>query len=109
MRRSYHGGVLEGARNLAAGRYYLVVEAIPASQNGTVRRRLEKAIDEAVDRTRASAATHPGWRVLRIERHRSPETVWPAAPGDDGDGDESLVPRRPRRPPGSGAIALPFP
>jgi len=37
--------------------------------------------------------------------------VWPNPSGsdDDGDGEDSLVPRRPRRPPGSGAIALPFP
>jgi hypothetical protein len=102
--------MLEGARNLAAGRYYLVVESIPGSNDGSVRWRLSKAIDDAVDRTRMSDATHPGWRVLRIERNRVPEVVWPPSAGDDdGDGEDSLVPRRPRRPPGSGAIALPFP
>jgi hypothetical protein len=101
--------MLEGPRNLAAGRYYLVVEAIPGSEGGSVRRRLSSAIDDAVDRIRASDATHPGWRVLRFERHRRPELVWPPPLGDDGDGDESPVPRRPRRPAGSGAIALPFP
>jgi hypothetical protein len=101
--------VLEGARNLAAGRYYLVVEAIPGSEAGTVRRRLSKAIDEAVDRTRACDTTHPGWRILRAERGRLPEVVWPDPSGDDGDGEEALVRRRPRRPGGSGAVALPFP
>ncbi len=101
--------MFEGARNLAAGRYFLVVEAIPGSRDGSVRRRLSKAIDDAVDRTRASDATHPGWRVLRIERGRLPEVAWPRPSGDDGDGEESRVPRRPRRPAGSGAIALPFP
>jgi hypothetical protein len=99
--------MLEGARNLAAGRGYVVVEA--GSDEGRRYRRLGKAIDEAVDRTRASDSTHPGWRVLRIERGRLPELAWPKPSGDDGDGEESLVPRRPRRPPGSGAIALPFP
>jgi hypothetical protein len=101
--------MLEGARNLAAGRYYRVVEATPGGQEGSVRRRLQKAIDDAVDRTRASDATHPGWRVLRIERGRRPEVAWPPPLGDDGDGEESLVPSRPRRPPGSGAVALPLP
>jgi hypothetical protein len=46
---------------------------------------------------------------MMVERHRPPRVVWPAASGDDGDGDESLVPRRPRPPAGSGAIALPLP
>lgn len=101
--------MFEGARNLTAGRYYLVVEATPGGQDGSVRWRLQKAIDDAVDRTRMSDATHPGWRVLRIERNRVPEVVWPPPLGDDGDGEDSLVPRRPRRPPGSGAIALPLP
>ena len=102
--------MLEGARNLAAGRHYLVVESIPGGDDGSARRRLSTAIDEAVDRTRMSDATHPGWRVLRIERNRVPEVVWPPSRGDDdGDGEDSLVPRCPRRPPGSGAIALPFP
>jgi hypothetical protein len=101
--------MLEGARNLAAGRGYVVVEAGAGGDDGRTYRRLGTAIDEAVDRTRASDATHPGWRVLRIERGRLPELAWPKASGDDGDGEESLVPRRPRRPAGSGAIALPFP
>jgi hypothetical protein len=55
--------MLGGARNLAAGRGYVAVEA--GSDEGRRYRRLGKAIDKAVD-------------------------------------------RRPRRPPGSGAIALPF-
>jgi hypothetical protein len=101
--------MLEGARNLAAGRRYGVVSAVPGRCGGRAYLHLSKAIDEAVDRTRACDATHPGWHVIRIERGRLPEVVWPDASGDDGDGEESLVPRRPRRPPGSGAIALPFP
>jgi hypothetical protein len=102
--------MLEGARNLAAGRYYLVVEARPGGEHGEKAYfRLSKAIDNAIDRTRASDATHPGWRVLRLESGRLPELAWPTPPGDDGDDEESLAPRRPRRPAGSGAIALPFP
>jgi hypothetical protein len=101
--------MLEGARNLAAGRGYVVVEAGAGGDDGRTYRRLGTAIDEAVDRTRASGATHPGWRVLLIERGRLPELAWPKASGDDGDGEDSPVPRRPRRPAGSGAIALPFP
>jgi hypothetical protein len=101
--------MLEGARNLVAGRGYLVVEGIPGGEPERAFLRLDKAIDDAVDRTRASDATHPGWRVLRIERNRFPEVVWPGPSGDDGDGEEGVVPRRPRRPAGSGAIALPLP
>jgi hypothetical protein len=101
--------MLEGARNLAAGRYYGVVSAGPGGRPGRAHLRLSRAIDEAVDRTRASDATHPGWHVVRMERGRLPQVVWPNPSGDDGDGEESLVPRRPPRPSGSGAIALPFP
>jgi hypothetical protein len=103
--------VFEGARNLVTGREYVVVERVPGSEQGRAFRRLSKAIDDAVDRTRTSDATHPGWRVLRIERQGWPKLVWPSpsGSGDDGDGEDSLVPRRPRRPPGSGAIALPVP
>jgi hypothetical protein len=101
--------MLEGARNLAAGRGYVVVEPGAGDQDGRMYRRLGTAIDAAVDRTRASDATHPGWRVLRIERGRLPELAWPADPGDEDDGEEGLVPSRPRRPAGSGAVALPFP
>ena len=100
--------MLEGARNFFSGREYVVVEGIPGSEQGRTFLRLSKAIDEAVDRTRASDASHPGWRVLLIKRQGWPEVVWPGSSGDDGDGEESLVPRRPRRPPGGGAIALPF-
>jgi hypothetical protein len=100
--------MLEGARNLAAGRRYGVVSAVPG-RGGRSYLHLARAIDDAVDRTRASAATHPGWHVVRMERGRLPEVVWPNPSGDDGDGEESLVPRRPRRPAGGGAIALPFP
>ena len=101
--------MLEVARNLLALRTYSVINTSASGDHGRAYWRLERAIDEAVDRTRASDSTHPGWRVLRIERGRLPELAWPEPPGDDGDGEESLVPRRPRRPPGSGAIALPFP
>jgi hypothetical protein len=101
--------MLEGPRNLVAGRRYGVVNASPGGEHGKAYLRLSKAIDEAVDRTRTSDATHPGWHVLRIERGRLPEIVWPYPSGDDGDGEDSLVPRRPRRPEGSGAIALPLP
>jgi len=101
--------MLEVARNLVAGRTYGVINASASGEHGHVFLRLDKAIDEAVDRTRASDPTHPGWQVVRTERGRLPEVVWPNPSGDDGDGEESLVPRRPRRPPGSGTIALPFP
>lgn len=101
--------MLEGARNLAAGRRYGVVSAVPGRRGGRAYLHLSKAIDEAVDRTRACDATHPGWHVIRIERGHLPRVVWPDASGDDGNGEESFVPRRPRRPAGSGAIALPFP
>ena len=101
--------MLEGARNLAVGRRYGVVSAVPGGRGGRLYLHLSTAIDEAVDRTRACGTAHPGWHVIRTERGRLPEVVWPTAPGDDGDGEESLVPRRPRRPAGSGAIALPFP
>jgi len=101
--------VLEVARNLVAGREYVVVPGDLGGSGPKVFFRLSRAIDEAVDRTRASDATHPGWRVLRIERNRVPEVVWPPPLGDEGDGEDSLVPRRPRRPPGAGAIALPLP
>lgn len=101
--------MLEGARNLAAGRRYGVVSAVPGGHGGGAYLHLARAIDEAVDRTRACDTAHPGWQVVRIERGRLPEVVWPNASGDDGDGEESLVPGRPRRPAGSGAIALPLP
>jgi hypothetical protein len=102
--------MLEGVRNLAACRWYVVVEARPGGEHAErAYFRLAKAIDEAVDRTRACDATHPGWRVLRMARGRLPEAAWPRPSSDDGDGEESRVPRRPRRPAGSGAIALPFP
>jgi hypothetical protein len=102
--------MLEVARNLVAGREYVVVSPDVGSDGPKGFFRLSSAIDEAVDRTRTSDVTHPGWRVLRIERNRVPEVVWPPPAGDDdGDGEDSLVPRHPRRPPGSGAIALPFP
>jgi hypothetical protein len=101
--------MIEGARNLAAGRRYGVVSAVLGGRGGRPYLHLSRAVDEAVDRTRISDTTHPGWHVIRIERGRLPEVVWPNASGDDGDGEESLVPRRPRRPAGSGAIALPFP
>jgi|1186.fasta_scaffold313051_2 hypothetical protein len=101
--------MLEGARNLAAGRRFGVVSAVPGGRHGRAYLHLSKAIDEAVDRTRACDTTHPGWHVVRIERGRLPEVVWPHPSGDDGDGEEALVPRRPRRPAGSGAIALPLP
>jgi hypothetical protein len=102
--------MLEGARNLAAGRRYVVVEAARGSElTGPHFLRLQSAIDHVVTRTVATDPTQPGWRVLRIERGRLPELAWPKPSGDDGDGEESFVPRRPRRPAGSGAIALPFP
>jgi Uma2 family endonuclease len=101
--------MLEGARNLVAGRGYVVIEASPGGEHGRTYVRLSKAIDEAVDRTRSCDATHPGWRVLRMERDRLTGVAWPRPPGDDADGEDSLVPRRPRRPMGSGAIALPLP
>lgn len=102
--------MLEGARNLAAGRRYVVVEAVPDREPvGPHFLRLQSAIDHVVTRTIATDPSRPGWHVVRIERGRLPEVVWPNPSGDDGDGEESLVPRRPRRPAGSGAIALPFP
>ena len=101
--------MLEGTRNLVAGRRYGVVNASPGGEPGKADLRFSRAIDEAVDRTRAGDATHPGWRVLRIERGRLPEIAWPAPSDDDGDGEEGLVPRRPRRPASGGAIALPLP
>ena len=101
--------MLEVARNLVAGREYVVVSPDVGSDGPKGFFRLSSAIDEAVDRTRTSDVTHPGWHVVRMERGRLPEVVWPYPPDDDGDGEDSLVPRRPRRPPGSGAIALPFP
>ena len=101
--------MFEVARNVLALRMYGVTTASASGAHGRAYWRLEKAIDEAVDRTRASDPTHPGWHVVRMERRRLPEVVWPNPSGDDGDGEDSLVPRRPRRPPGSGAIALPLP
>lgn len=102
--------MLEVARNVVAGREYAVVPADVGDAGPKVFFRLSRAIDEAVDRTRMSdATTHPGWRVLKIERGRVPEVVWPNPSGEDGDGEESMIPRRPRRPAGSGAIALPLP
>jgi hypothetical protein len=102
--------MLEGARNLAAGRRYVVVEAARGSElAGPHFFRLQSAIDHVVTRTIATDPTQPGWRVLRIERGRLPELAWPKPSGDDGDGEEGLVARHPRRPGGSGAIALPFP
>jgi hypothetical protein len=101
--------MLEVARNVLAHRMYGVITASATGDHGRAYRRLDRAIDEAVDRTRASDPTHPGWHVVRMERDRLTEVVWPYPSDDDGDGEDSLVPRRPRRPPGSGAIALPFP
>lgn len=94
---------------MVAGRTYGVLNVSASGDHGRAFRRLDRAIDEAVDRTRASDPAHPGWHVVRMERGRLPEVVWPPSAGDDGDGEDSLVPRRPRRPPGSGAIALPLP
>ena len=102
--------VLEGARNLVAGRGYVVVdEASQVEPDGKHYLRLQKAIDHVVMRTIATDPSHPGWRVMMVERHRPPRVVWPASSGDDGDGEEGLVPRRPTRPAGTGAIALPLP
>jgi len=102
--------MLEGARNLAAGRRYVVVEAAPGCEPpGSHFLRLQSAIDHVVSRTIATDPTLPGWQVMKVERGRLPEIVWPNPSGDDGDGEDSLVPRRPRRPAGSGAIALPLP
>jgi hypothetical protein len=102
--------MLEGARNLAAGRRYVVVTTAPQGEcAGRHFLRLENAIEHVVTRTIGTDPTQPGWQVMRVERGRLPEVVWPAPFGDDGDGEDSIVPRRPRRPAGSGAIALPFP
>ena len=102
--------MLEGARNLAAGRGFFVVDAALQSEpDGRYYLRLQKAVDHVVTRTIGTDPSHPGWRVMMVERHRPPRVVWPASSGDDGDGEEGLVPRRPRRPAGSGAIALPLP
>jgi hypothetical protein len=102
--------MLEGARNLVAGRRYVVVEAAPQSEPaGRHFLRLEHAIEHIVTRAIATDPTQPGWQVIKVERGRVPEVVWPTPFGDDGDGDDSMVPRRPRRPAGSGAIALPLP
>ncbi len=102
--------MLEGARNLVAGRGYFVVdEASQLEPDGKHYLRLQKAIDRVVTQAIMTDPSQPGWRVMMVERHRPPRVVWPAASGDDGDGDESLVPRRPRPPAGSGAIALPLP
>ena len=101
--------MLEVARNVLALRMYGVIDTTPGGEHGRAYFRLEKAIDDAVDRTRMSDPDHPGWRVVRMQRGRLPEVVWPNPSGDDGDGEDSLVPRRPRRPPGRGAIALPLP
>ncbi len=49
---------------------------VPAAITGAYLR-LSRAIDVAVDRTRACDATDPGWRVMKVERRRSPEVVWP--------------------------------
>jgi len=102
--------VHEVARNLAAGRRYVVVKAVPGGEPaGRHFLRLQSAIDQVVTRTISTRPTQPGWQVMKVERGRLPEVVWPNPSGDDGDGEDSLVPRRPRRPPGSGAIALPLP
>jgi hypothetical protein len=102
--------MLEGARNLVAGRRYVVVEATPQGDPaGRHFLRLERAIEQVVTRTIATDPTRPGWQVMKVERGRAPEVVWPTPFGDDGDGENSMVPRRPLRPAGSGAIALPLP
>ena len=102
--------MLESARNLAAGRRYVVVAAAPGCQRaGPPFLRLQRAIDRVVSRSIATDPSQPGWQVMKLERGCLPEVVWPNPSGDDGDGEDSLVPRRPRRPPGSGAIALPLP
>ena len=102
--------VLEGARNLVAGRGYIIVEAMRRGEPaGPYFLRLDKAIDHVVTRAIGTDPSQAGWQIVRVQRHRPPQVVWPAPAGDDGDGEESLVRRRPRRPAGSGAIALPLP
>ena len=101
--------MLEGARNLAAGRRYVVVEAPGCEPAGPHFLRLQSAIDHVVSRTIGTDPTLPGRQVMKVERGRLPEIVWPNASGDDGDGEDSLVPRGPGRPAGSGATALPLP
>jgi hypothetical protein len=72
--------------------------------------RLSKAIDFVVDRAiMLDPSKTEDWCVVRVERHQLPRVVWPTPIGDDDDGEQSLVPRRPRRPTGSGAVALPLP
>jgi hypothetical protein len=114
--------VLEGARNLVAGRGYIVLDAPPLDPRvveeanpapvgkpiGPYFFRLSKAIDYVVDQAISHPTKTDGWCVVRIERKQSPRVVWPNATGDD-DGEGSRVPRRPHRPTGSGAAALPIP
>lgn len=119
----YHRDVLEGARNLVAGRGYAVLDAPPLDHRAVMEGaipapggkpigpyffRLSKAIDYVVHEAMYDSTRTEGWCVVRFERKQSPRVVWPYANRDDDDGEESLVPRRPRRPTGSGAVGLPL-
>jgi hypothetical protein len=84
--------------------------AAPADANLTSEKlflRFSTAVDYAT-RQWATDAEQGEWCVVRIARDRRPVVVWVAGRGDD-DGEASLVPRRPPRPTGSGAIVLPLP
>lgn len=69
---------------------------------------------EAIRIGRAVARSSPPERRVRVVRTRygrRPREVWAAwgCDGGDGDGEDALVPRRPRPRAGSGAAALPLP
>jgi hypothetical protein len=114
--------VLEGARNLLTGCGYIVLDAPPLRSPAADEKtpagkpvgpyffRFSKAVDFVVQQAiMTDPAKSEGWCVVRVERDRPPRVVWPDVAGDNGDGEESIVPRRPRRPSGSGAVALPLP
>ena len=73
----------EVARNLAVGCRYVVVKAVPGGEPaGRHFLRLQSAIDHVVTRTISTRPTEPGWQVMKVERGRLPEVVWPDPSGD---------------------------
>lgn len=117
--------MLEAVWNVVARRSYVVVStALPyrlvgtaiivdggvksetALRNSPRFVRLTRAVDEAVDRTVADLHGDT-WHVIALSSAPA-RLVWPHRDGED-DGNESVVPRRPRHPLDSDAIALELP